>query len=68
MSLLFLSFSLLGGQDPPKVTKKQKKQREHNQVVDTTTRSVREVDSLYLEKRTRSIKLDSLVEIQKEKL
>ena len=68
MLLLCLSFLLLGGQDPPRVTKAQKKQREHVQVVDTTTKAVRRVDSLYLEQRVMNMKLDSLVEVQKKKL
>ena len=66
--LLFLSFSLGAPQDPPKKSKKQKKQEEHLQVVPDTSVAVRNIDTLYLEQLSRSMKLDSLIEEQKKKL
>ena len=64
--LLFLSFSSVS-QDPKSEKEKKKQQKEDHIVVDTTTHSVgkRAPDSLYLEQRTRNIKLDS---IYKEKI
>jgi hypothetical protein len=57
----------MNGQDPEKETKKQRKQREHNQVVDTITSSIRRVDSLYLEQRMLNMKLDSLIKEKSKK-